>query len=101
MDEQQTEKRLATLEANDLTIFKRLDKQDEAINDLHRLTVAVERIAVKTDVIEEKVGGIDRRMVAVEKAPGEDLRYYRRMLVGYLITGVLGALLGAVLSYFL
>ena len=51
---------------NDIPAARR-GKED--IKDIRRLTAAVERIAVKTEIIGEKVDGIDRRLRSVESAP--------------------------------
>jgi len=98
MSETRTEERLATLEANEKTIFKKLDEQGAQIKDLTRLTVAVEKIAVKTDSISEKVSGIDERMTAVESGPAKKWEKAKETIWVAIATGVVGAFLGALFA---
>ena len=74
MDSGNLAQRVAALEADKKTIFRQLAEVKEDIKDIRRLTAAVERIAVKTEIIGEKVDGIDRRLGSVESAPAEDYR---------------------------
>lgn len=92
------EGRLATLEANQRTIFKKLDEHDTQIKDLTRLTVAVEKIADKTDSISDKVDGIDTRITAVESAPGKKWEKVKETILVSIVTGVIGTILGALLA---
>lgn len=98
MADTSTEGRLATLEANEKTIFKKLDEQGSQIKDLTRLTVAVEKIAVKTDSISEKVDGIDERMTAVESGPAKKWEKAKETIWIAVVTGVVGAVLGALIA---
>ena len=95
---QTPEERLASLEANEKTIFKKLDMQGEQLKDLTRLTTAVEKIAIKTDSISEKVNGIDTRITAVEKAPGKKWEKIKETIWVSILTGIIGALLGALVT---
>ena len=52
----------------------------------------------QTATLTEKMDKVDSRLVSIEERPGEEYRYYRRMIIGCLITGVIGAALGALSS---
>lgn len=93
-----TESRLATLEANERAIFRKLDEQGERINDLTRFTVAVEKIAVKTDSISEKVEGIDERIAAVESGGAKKWEKAKETIWITILTGALSAVLGALIA---
>lgn len=93
--------RLASLEANEKNIFHRLDEMKSELHDIHKLASSVEVIANQTVSINEKVDNIDKRLDVVEKAPVKDFKYYKRTVVSCLITGVLTAILGAVLALIL
>ena len=90
--------RVARIEAEQSNIFHQLDELKDEVKDIHRLTASVEKIAVQMDSTSRKVDKIDRRLEEIERAPGEDYKHYRRVIAGCIITGVLGALLGALLA---
>lgn len=96
-----TVERIAALEQNDKTIFHQLDELKEDVNNIHKLTTAVEVIAVRTTSIDKKVDGIDKRMDAVEKAPVDDYKHYKRLIIGCIVTGVLSALIVAAMAVIL
>lgn len=93
--------RLATLEANDANIFHQLKEVKDDIKDVHRLATAVETIAIQTKNTSEKVDDISERMNRMEEEPAEDMRYYKRTITGCVITGVIGAVLGAIIALIL
>ena len=85
---------LAKHEANIEEIFHQLGEVKAEVRDIRKLTSAVEKLATLT----EKMDKVDSRLVSIEERPGEEYRYYRRMIIGCLITGVIGAALGALSS---
>lgn len=90
--------RLTVCEANDKNIFYQLTELKKEMKDTRQLTVAVKELAVSTKATAEKVDGISARLDTVEHAPAEDMKYYRRVLFSSVLTGVIGALLGAFLG---
>jgi len=98
MDSENLAQRVAALEADKKTIFRQLAEVKEDIKDIRRLTAAVERIAVKTEIIGEKVDGIDRRLGSVESAPAEDYRHFKRVVIGGFVTTIIASVLSAVIS---
>lgn len=98
MNNENLAQRVAALEADKKTIFRQLTEIKEDIKDIRRLTAAVERIAVKTEMIGEKVDGIDRRLGSVESAPADDYRHFKRLVIGGFITTIIAAVLSAVIS---
>ena len=90
--------RIAKLEANDANIFHQLDEIKEDVKDIHRLTSAVEKIALRTESIEKKVDGLDGRIGSIEAEPGQNWRHYKRLVIGCILTGAVGAILGAILT---
>lgn len=97
MDEK-TAERIATLEANDRTLFHQLDEVKHEVKEIHRLTAAVEAVATQTKSTAEKVDAINERLEGVEKSPTEDFKYYKRTIIGAVFTGVVGIIIGAVLT---
>lgn len=94
MDDRVSE-RIARLEANDSNIFHQLDEIKAEVKDIHKLTTAVEKIAVQTENTAKKVDAISSRLDSVERTPAEDLRHYRRVIATAVLTGIIGAVLGA------
>ncbi len=92
------EARLARLEENEKTLFHQLDDQRAELKNLTRLTVAVEKIAVKTDQIGEKVSGIETRLDSVEKAPAKKWEKVKETVLTSILTGVIGVFIGAILA---
>lgn len=84
-------KQLAVIETEIKTI-----KKD--VNDINSLVVSVSILAenMKSMVKEQEKQG--KRLEALEKAPLQDYNYYKRLIIGCLLTGVIGTILGAVLA---
>ena len=93
--------RISTLEANDRNIFHQLDEIKSDVRDIRRLTAAVEKVALQTENTANKVNSIDKRLAFVEQTPCEDMKYYNRIIIGCIITGIIGTVLGAVAALIL
>lgn len=93
--------RISTLEANERNIFHQLDEIKNDVRDIRRLTAAVEKVAMQTENTAKKVDSIDKRLACVEQTPAEDIRYYKRVVLGCITTGIIGIILGAVAALIL
>ena len=93
--------RISTLEANDRNIFHQLDEIKSDVRDIRRLTAAVEKVALQTENTANKVNSIDKRLAFVEQTPCEDMKYYKRAIIGCIATGIIGIILGAVATIIL
>lgn len=92
------EERIACLEANQKTIFHQLDEIKDDVNDIHELSASVKVIATETVNISQKVDKIDSRLSEVEKQPVAAYTHYKRLIIGCIITGVLGAFITAIVA---
>lgn len=92
------EERLAVLETGQKTLFKQMDEVKATVNEIHRLASSMEVVAAETKNISAKVDTIDSRLSDVEKAPAKAFTHYKQLIVGCIVTGVVGALIGAVLA---
>ena len=90
--------RIAFLEAQDKNIFHQLNEIKSDVRDIRRLTMAVEKVAEQTRVTAERVEGIDSRLDVLEQAPAEEAKYFKRVIISCIVTGVISLILGAVLS---
>ncbi len=95
------EERIAILEANEKTIFHRLDETKQDIRVLQELTQAVQKIADRTDNTAALLEKVDKRLAKIERKPAADFTYYKRALVSAVISGVGGVLIGAVFAVIL
>ena len=99
--EENINERISTLEANERNIFHQLDEIKNDVRDIRRLTAAVEKVALQTENTAKKVYSIDKRLEYVERAPAEDMKYYKRAIIGCIATGIIGIILGAVATIIL
>ena len=93
--------RLAKLEADDKNIFPQLSEIKEEVKDIRRLTLAVEKIAVKTESIDSKVDNMGSRLHAVESEPAESFLHFKKLIIGAILTTTLTTLLASILSFVL
>jgi seryl-tRNA synthetase len=93
--------RVTTLEANEKTLFHKLDEIRADVNDIHELSASVKVIATETMNISQKVDKIDSRLSEVEKQPAAAYTHYKRLIIGCVITGVLGAVIAAIMAVIL
>ncbi len=92
------DERIAVLETNDRNIFHQLDEMKEEIKVLRELATALQQLADKTENNTALLQKVDKRLENIESKPAADLNHYKRVAVAALITGVIGAVLGAVLA---
>lgn len=90
--------RLTALETEQKNVFHQLDELKAEVKDIHTLTTSVEKIAVQMDATSKKVDKIDSRLEEIEKEPADSFKHYKRVVIGCIITGLLGAVFGALLA---
>lgn len=74
---------------------KGCEENQKALSDLIR---SVDKLAntMENMVNEQKEQG--ERLERLEQAPADDFKYYKRLVVGCVLTGIIGAVLGAVIA---
>lgn len=92
------EERLAVLEANDKNIFHQLNEMKEEIKVLRELATAVQQLADKQENNTALLLKLDSRLDTIESRPAADLAHYKKIAITAVISGVVGAVLSAVLS---
>ena len=99
------DERVSTLEANDKTLFHRIDELREEVRDIRRLTIAIEQIAgkvdnidLKVDNVDNKVNGIDERLQTVEHVPADTWTKFKQASISSIVSVVVGGLLGALIA---
>lgn len=90
------EERIAVLEANNRNIFHQLDEHKQAIDNIQRLTIAVERLVDKTNNIGDKVDQIDDRLNQVEKQPIKKWEKIRELVIAAILSAIGGVIVGVI-----
>lgn len=89
---------IAALKANQSGIYHQLNEIKIDIKDLSKLTIAVEKLANSMQPMNEKIGSIDKRLYSIERKPAENYEHYKKVIIGCILTGVIGIILGALLA---
>ena len=92
------EEKVAILETNSKTLFKLIDDVKSEIKAIHKFFCGVYQSVYNWQSVDEKVGNIDTRLDAIEKQPSEDIKYYKRTIISCVATGIITAILGALLA---
>lgn len=71
------------------------EKEQQTINDL---ALSVKSLAVNMEHMLKEQLQQGKRLLKLEQAPLEDYKHYKRLIVGCMITGIIGAVIGAVLT---
>lgn len=74
------------------------EDQQKTINEL---VCSVNRLAINMENMLEVQKTQGHRLSKLELLPGEDLSYYKRQIIGCVLTGIVGALIGATLALIL
>lgn len=98
MDNDDIIKELAETEARSKSNAKRLDRLDKLLEEQQEIALAVKELAtnMKHMLDEQKKQG--ERLENLEKVPVDEAVYYKRVAVGCVITGIIGAVISAVLA---
>lgn len=76
----------------------RMAKCEEQQTTLSRLASSVDVLAVNMQHMAEEQKKQGEHIEKLEKEPAEDFKHYKRLVVGCVITTVLGAVMGAALA---
>ncbi len=72
-----------------------VERKQEEIGELSR---NVERLATNMELMLKEQQKQRRELDALKDAPAQEYKYYKRLIWGCVITGLVGAVLGAVLT---
>lgn len=85
-------------EQNIKSLKHRMEKCEEQQLTLHKLVNSVDILAVNMKHMAEEQKKQGEHIEKLEKEPTEDFKHYKRLVIGCVITTVVGAVLGAVLA---
>ena len=71
---------------------KRIDKLEETVKEIQRLTIAVERMAVSMEAMTKEIASQGQRLDAIEKEPADKWKNAVWIVVSALIAAAVGAL---------
>ena len=95
------EVKLATLEADVTGVKERVRALEEATKENKGMAIAVEKLAVNMEYMLKEQREIKEKVEQIEMTPADDQKYFRRELIKYIVCGVLGALLAALMALLL
>ena len=65
---------------------------------LNKLINSVDKLAINMDYMNKELQVQGKRLEKLESAPAEEYQHYKRLIIGCIITGVVGAILGAIFA---
>ena len=72
---------------------QRIDKLEETVKEIQRLTIAVERMAVSMEAMTKEIASQGQRLDAIEKEPADKWKNDVWIVVSALIAAAVGALM--------
>ena len=82
-------KELAETTARSKSNTKRLDNVEKRVEDIHSLTISIEKIANEVKNMREELNKIDKRLLAIEEKPRKKLD----LIWGYIVSAIIGCLI--------
>ena len=76
----------------------RMAKCEEQQTTLQKLASSVDVLAVNMKHMADEQKSQREHIEKLEKEPAEDYKHYKRLIIGCVITGIIGAVLGAVMA---
>ena len=70
---------------------QRIDKLEETVKEIQRLTIAVERMAVSMEAMTKEIASQGQRLDAIEKEPADKWKNAVWIVVSALIAAAIGA----------
>lgn len=92
---------LARVDESTKIAHKRIDRLEETTKDIRDLTFGVKEIANEMKHMRTDVNKLDERVASIEKEPGNDYKDAKKQIRNTIISGVIGTILGAVISLIL
>ena len=80
------------------TLKDRMKAIEESDKTLSELTTSVKTLAVNMEYMAKEQQKQGERLERLEREPSDNYKHYKRILIGCIITTVVGAFLGALLT---
>lgn len=75
----------------------RMEKCENEQTIIEKLVRSVDKLAINMEYMAKEQQEQGKRLERLEQEPAENFKHYKRLIVGCVITGIVGALIGAVL----
>ena len=76
----------------------RMNNCEEQQSTLHKLANSVDKLALNMEYMAKEQKEQGTRLERLEREPADEYKHYKHVIIGCIITGVLGAIVGAVLA---
>lgn len=90
--------RLENHEQEIKSLKHRMDEQEGKDKTLTELTVSVKTLATNMEYMAKEQQKQGERLERLEHEPADNYKHYKRLVIGCVLTTILGALLGAILA---
>ena len=98
MTEEAIAVRLENHEQEIKSLKHRMTEQEEKDKTLTELTTSVKTLAVNMEYMAKEQQKQGERLERLEHEPTEEYKHYKRLIIGCVITTVIGAVIGAILA---
>lgn len=89
--------RLENHEQEIKSLKHRMDEREEKDKTLSELTTSVRTLAVNMEYMAKEQQKQGERLERLEHEPTDEYKHYKRLIIGCIITTVIGTVLGAIL----
>lgn len=76
----------------------RMNNCEEQHNTLNRLVNSVDKLAINMEYMAKEQKEQGTRLERLEREPTDDFKHYKRLIIGCIVTGLISAVIGAVLA---
>ncbi len=76
----------------------RVKKCEEEQSVLHKLVNSTDRLALNMEYMAKEQKKQGERLEKLEHEPAEEYKHYKRLIIGCIITGFVGAAVGAIIT---
>lgn len=90
------ERRLSEVESRSKSNSHRLDKLEESTEAIHRMAVALEKVATKQDTMSANVDKLTNKVEALESEPAKKWRFVVEKSIYIIVAAVVGYFLAQV-----
>lgn len=90
--------RLENHEQEIKSLKHRMDEQEGKDKTLTELTISVKTLATNMEYMAKEQQKQGKRLERLEHEPADNYKHYKRLVIGCVLTTIMGALLGAILA---
>lgn len=90
--------RLENHEQEIKSLKHRMDEQEGKGKTLTELTISVKTLATNMEYMAKEQQKQGERLERLEHEPADNYKHYKRLVIGCVLTTIMGALLGAILA---